>query len=95
MNFRSNGGSVKITFRQIAFGQTVFGQMVFQSNGLSVKWCSIKRRSVKWCFGQKTFGEIFSVKLFFGKVIQNFGKLKFFKVFLRNLEKLLPEVQSF
>jgi hypothetical protein len=59
------------------FGQTVFGQMVFRSNGLSVKCCSVKRWSVKWCFGQMAFGQKNSVKLLFGKVIQNPRTLKF------------------
>jgi hypothetical protein len=44
----------------------VFGQMVFRSNGLSVNWHSSKRR-----FGQMAFGQIISVKWFFGKMNQN------------------------
>jgi hypothetical protein len=41
----------------MAFDQTAFGQMVFWSNGLSVKWCSAKRRSVNRLSGQKAFGQ--------------------------------------
>jgi hypothetical protein len=36
-----------LAFGQTVFGQTVFGQMVFRSNGLSVKRCWAKWRSVK------------------------------------------------
>jgi hypothetical protein len=62
MNFlsngiRLNGDSVKLTFGQLAFDQTALGQMVFRSNGLSVKLCSAKWRSVSRFFGQKAFGK--------------------------------------
>jgi hypothetical protein len=42
--------------------QTVFGQMVFRSNGLSVKRCSAKWRSVNRLFGQKAFDQKKPVK---------------------------------
>jgi hypothetical protein len=29
--------------------------MTFRKNELSVKWHSVKRCSVKWCFGQMAF----------------------------------------
>jgi hypothetical protein len=62
----------------MAFGQTVFGQMVFQSNSVSVKWCPVKQPLIKWCFGQKMFGQKFSAKLFFGQVNQSHYFIKFF-----------------
>jgi hypothetical protein len=66
------------------FGQKAFGQMVFRSNGLSVKRCPAKWRSINRLFGQKTFGQKKSVKLIFGKVIQNRVLTQYIKILVEN-----------
>jgi hypothetical protein len=69
--FQTNDLLINFVFSQMTF----FGKINFRSNGLrltairsnvlSVKWHSVKRCSVKWCFGQTAFrSKIFGEMIF-------------------------------